>query len=133
MKTTHRFLIFCLPSVIFVSCAVHSPKVLVEHVGQRKNGDTEYSVTLGSQTFTHDSSSGDISVYRNKDASVYVVRVGKDTRGTFAGGSVDHYYSVQGGEAVYLGVLKQSYFLDERRFEANVTRYQEVPGSELTR
>ena len=106
-------------SFLVGSCGTHSGDMSCKRIGI-KDGDSVFLVSIKGHRFEHNSSDGGISIYTNISNSMYRVRVGKDTRGTFTGQEIDHYYSVHGPEVIYLGSLKYSYFLDETNVNDDV-------------
>jgi hypothetical protein len=93
-----------------------SPKVSYR-MTEVVDGDSVFVVTINKAKFVHQSSDGGLDLFLNKEKNIVRIRVGKDTRGTYVGGDIDHYYFVdEDGDVTYLGNLKASWWFKDEKF-----------------
>ena len=79
------------------------------------SGVSVFRILINGKEFEHRSPTGLIELFADENRNILKVKVdSEDSRGTYVGGEIEHYYHIgEKGQVTYLGSLKESWYENE--------------------
>jgi len=123
------WLLFILAFLPVGCTSSHTAKLDVScRLAEVEQGVSVFRVSINGKEFDYRSPTGLIEFYENTRGNILKIRVNsEDSRGTYAGTEIDHYYCIgDKGQVTYLGNLKESWYEGENLIRVNMNEFKSL-------